>query len=57
MEAKRYWNKILNFVFCKSILQSERNRLAQTQMRESVASRSALEKNARRDYSKRRKTR
>ena len=52
-EAKRYWSEIFIvkrkkkpkiLYSAKVSFKSERNRLAQTQMRESVASRSALQK-------------
>ena len=53
MEAKRYWSEIFivkrkkkpKILYSAEVsFKSERNRLAQTQMRESVASRSALQK-------------
>ena len=53
MEAKRYWSEIFIvnrkkkpkiLYSAKVSFKSERNRLAQTQMRESVARRSALQK-------------
>lgn len=53
MEAKRDWSEIFIvkrkkkpkiLYSAKVSIKSERNRLAQTQMRESVASRSALQK-------------